>query len=189
MRYRSSLLGVLALVACVTSALACGYHSGLENAAFDVVHPKSIGVAVAIRQATDRGFLESRPTPVTLASLWGGDYRDAVRQLQELDEKISRAAPEMNDGEDWKFAFVYVRTRLWAQYTVRSDGATVMVHTPAAASSEIVVLSDESVLKAINSGRLSFQTAVAEGLIQFSNDRNDKAYQILRAAFEGVGGQ
>lgn len=122
-----------------------------------------------------------------MVSLWGGGYRDAVRQLQDLSEKISRVLPQTENGESWDFAFVYVRTRLWAQYAVRSDGATVMVHTAAAASNEIVVVSDESVLKAVLSGRLTFQAAVESGLIQFSNDRNAKAYQLLRAAFEGLG--
>jgi hypothetical protein len=60
-----------------------------------------------------------------------------------------------------------------------------MVHTPAAASNEIVVLSDESVLNALLSGHLAFRTAVESGLIQFSNDRDARAYQILRAAFAG----
>jgi hypothetical protein len=128
---------------CVSSAMACGYHSGLENAAFDVVHPKSIGVAVATRQATDRRLLASQPVRATTVSLWGGNYRDAVRQLQMLDDKVAHVAPRMGTGNAWTFSFVYVRTCLWAQYTVRSDGATVMVHAPAAASNDIVVLSDE----------------------------------------------
>jgi hypothetical protein len=119
-----------------------------------------------------------------MASPWGGGYRDAVRQLQDLNAKLSRVASRMDNGKSWKFAFVYVRSRLWAQYRVRSDGATALVHTPAAANSEVVVLSDETVLKALLSGHLAFQTAFENGLIQFSNDRDDKTFKILRAAFE-----
>lgn len=169
-------------VACAGSALACGYHPGLTNSAFDVVHPRSLSVAMAIRRAQDNGILRADPAILVSQGFPGDGYRSAVRQLKELEERLARIAPAFNKGGTWHFAFVCVRSRLWARYTVRPDDASAVIHTPPANDSETVVLSDERVLNAIATGRLAFDSAVEQGLLQFANDKDEKVFRILRAA-------
>jgi hypothetical protein len=80
MRYLALLLAI-ALVY-TPSAMACGYHPGLANPAFDAVHPKSLSVAMAIRQATIGGVLETQTTTAALPTFAGVGYRRAVHQLR-----------------------------------------------------------------------------------------------------------
>jgi hypothetical protein len=78
-----------------------------------------------------------------------------------------------------------VRSRLWTRYTVRSDGASAVIHTAEANDSEPIALSDEAVLAAIAYGRLTFDVAVERGLLRFANDQGDQTRLILRAALDG----
>lgn len=167
-------------------ALACGYHPGLTSDTFDAVHPRSLAVAVAIHKAQGSGVLPADPPAPTLATFAGNGYRHAVGELRGLQERLAQVAPRLDADGTWRFAFVFVRSRLWAQYTVRPDGASVEVHTPPAAAGETVVLSDESVLNAIVDGQLSFNAAVDQGLVQFADDRSERAQLLLAAAFAGV---
>ena len=182
MRCRILLLSALITSVCASGALACGYHHGLANSTLEAVHPKSLSVAVAIRRAVNRGALENSSKTTALPTFAGGEYRQAVRQLRGLEEKLARIAPRFQAEESWRFAFVFVRSRLWAQYTIRPDGASAIVHAPAAGDGETTVLSDESVLNAILEARLAFDDAVDQGLLQFANDRDGKVLHILRAA-------
>lgn len=167
-------------------ALACGYHPGLSATTFDAVHPRSLGVAVAIHRAQDRGILPAEPAAPAFQSFTGEGYRHAVRQLRDLQEHLSQVAPGLHADGAFRFAFVFVRSRLWAQYTVRPDGASVEIHTQPADKDEAVVLSDESVLNAIVGGRLTFSSAVDQGLVQFAEDRDERTRVFLAAAFEVV---
>lgn len=174
-----------ALVAAVAgSAFACGYHPGLTSDTFDAVHPRSLGVSLAIHQARDQGVLPAEPAPSAFQGFPGQAYRHAVRELQDIQERLARVAPRFDKDGVWRFAFVFVRSRLWAQYIVRPDGASLEVHTAPASPGETVVLSDESVLSAIEDGHLTFRSAVDRGLVQFADDRSERARSILAAAFD-----
>lgn len=181
-----SLVGIACaafLAAGAGGALACGYHAGLTSDTFDAVHPRSLGVAVAIHKAQGEGVLPADPPAPRLQSFAGNGYRQAVSELRELQARLAEVAPRLDKDETWRFAFVFVRSRLWAQYTVRPDGASVEVHTAPADKGETVVLSDESVLNAIVAGRLAFDAAVDQGLLQFADDRSERARVLLAAAF------
>jgi hypothetical protein len=184
MRYRALLSGTLAVAASAHGALACGYHSGLANAAFDVAHPRSLAVAVAIRQAADRGVLDKREEPAKLA-LFGAGYRRAVRQLHELEDRLARVASRLDSLESRQFALVLVRSRLWTRYVIHAGDVKAVVHTAAADDSETVVLSDESVLSAVVDKQVAFDAAVEQGLVEIVNDRDGKVLGILRAALGG----
>lgn len=184
-------LGAALVAAGAGGAAACGYHPGLSTATFDAVHPRSLGVAVAIHRAQDRGILPAEPAAPAFQGFPGQGYRHAVRELQDLQARLAHGAPRSGpdgaaQGEPWRFAFVFVRSRLWAQYTVRPDGTSVEIHTPPADKGETVVLSDESVLNAIFEGRLTFGAAVDQGLVQFADDKSERARLHFAAAFEVV---
>ncbi|MGR7994443.1 hypothetical protein [Xanthobacter sp. ZOL 2024] len=176
------MLCVALLAAGAGAARACGYHPGLSSDTFDAVHPRSLGVAVALNRAQNDGMLP--PAPAGLPGFPGQEYRRAVRELQELQERLTRVAPRFAAAHGWRFAFVFVRSRLWAQYTVGPEGARVEVHTPPAGAGEAVVLSDEAVLAAILSGKLTVKTAREAGLLQFADDGDEAAQRILSAALE-----
>lgn len=179
-----------ALVAGVGSAFACGYHPGLTSSTFDAVHPRSLGVAVALHRAQAQGVLPAEPAKPGLQGFPGTEYRHAVRELQDLQARLAKIALHADadkegtaKDESRRFAFVFVRSRLWAQYKVGPDGASVQIHSAPAEAGEAVVLSDESVLDAIAAGRLTFRSAVDQGLLQFADDRDEQVHALLTAAF------
>lgn len=179
MRYPALSLSVLTIALCIRGAMACGYHPGLSNAPFDVAHPQSLSVALAVRQATDSGVLE----PWSTSSLFGAEYRSAVKQLRSLQKKLARVPSSAKGGESRHFAFVFVRSRLWAQYMVGPNGTKAVIHTAAARDGEVVLLSDEAVLEAVINDRLAFDDAVKQGLLKFANDQDGKTFEMVRAAF------
>jgi len=165
-------------------AVACGYHPGLSADTFDAVHPNSLAVAVALHRAQGAGVLPAEPAAPGLRGFPGEDYRRAVRNLQALQARLDQLAAAPGADGAVRFSLVFVRTRLWSQYTVRPDGASVDIHSPAAAKGETVVLSDESVLSAIEDGRLAFSAALNQGLVQIADDPGERARIVLAAAFE-----
>lgn len=193
MKTRSVVVTLFALLvtAGAGGALACGYHPGLSSDTFDAAHPRSLAVAVALHRAQTDGLLPGEPATPALQGFPGADYRHAVRELQQVQERLARVAPRFDKetaGRDgsWRFAFVFVRSRLWAQYTIRPDGASIEIHTPPARPGEAVALSDEAVLGAILSGKLALKTALDAGLLQFADDRDAATQHILSAALDEV---
>ncbi len=185
MSYRPMTFGALALAAGVHGAMACGYHPGLSSATFETVHPKSLAVAVAIRQAKDGGLLPAIPGSASLPTFAGVGYRNAVAELRQLRDRLAHAASTAETGRDVRFALVFVQTRLWTQFAIAPGATEATIHAPPAGDGETVVLTDEAVLEAILEERMSLEVAVERGLVQFSNDRDGAAAAVLRAALSG----
>jgi hypothetical protein len=184
MRFTVSLLA--ALMAALNfhgAALACGYHPGLAGATFDVVHPKSLGVVVAINGAKQQGLLDD-PTATTKAGdLFGSGYRQAVQDLTALETKLRNAAEFFDSDRTGTFALVLVSSRLWSHYRVGGGNAMAEIHASPAGENDTIILSDEAVLDALVNGRMSFDLAVANGLIQIVNDPEGRTAALLEAAF------
>jgi hypothetical protein len=185
MRYSVVLLAAAMTASQICGAVACGYHPGLANAPFDVVHPQSLNVALAVRRAQEQKLLQDQPATTKMAALLGVGYRRATRDLEALGQRLGHVAPRFADGGSRGFALVLVSSRLWSDYDVKDGDATVVVHTPAANENKTVVLSDENVLHALVNEQLAFDAALELGLVQVVNDREGQALTLLKAAFGG----
>jgi hypothetical protein len=183
MRFTVSLLAALMAVSNFHGpALACGYHSGVAGTRFDVVHPKSLGVVMAINGAKEQGLLDDRTAATKAADLFGSGYRQAVQDLTALETKLRNVAGFFDSDRAGKFALVLVSSRLWSHYRVGGGNATVEIHASPAAENDTIILSDEAVLDALVNERLSFDLAVANGLIQIVNDSEGRTAALLEAA-------
>lgn len=179
MRTVSLPLAAAVLAGCLQGALACGFHPGLASNTFDVVHPRSLGVAVAVARATRSGQLRVPEKPA-LPTFVGSDYRQAVDELRALQDRLDRAATAGGGTVD--FALVFVGPRLWTTYHVRPDGAGAEIHVAASGIDQLVVLTDETVLAALLAGGLDYDAAVDQGLLVVTNDPDGRASGALRQA-------
>lgn len=170
------------------TVLACGYHAGLADARFDVVHPKSLSVAVALRKASLSNHLDvALPTESKLPTFVSKGYAIAVRQLTELRSRLAHGTARLDEDDARRFALVFVRSRLWSEYAGQGQDIALTVHTPPTTDPTPLILSDEMVLKALLEGDLSLDEAMTEGLLVITNDPNGRLERMVRAAIRTVG--
>jgi hypothetical protein len=167
------------------AALACGYHSSLDSSTFNVAHPGSVAVASAIYHAGERGILDDRITTARSATLFGQGYREAVEQLRRLERGVANRTADLGDTGSRRFAVLFVRSRLWTDFTAQPGRTKVNIHVDGPVQGEPIVLTDESVLRALFSRQLTFDVAVNQGLLQVLQDHDGKIHTLLQAAFDG----
>ncbi|PND24894.1 hypothetical protein [Sinorhizobium sp. M4_45] len=166
------------------AALACGYHSSLDSSTFNVAHPGSVAVASAIYHAGERGILDDRITTARSATLFGQGYREAVEQLRRLERGVANRTADLGDTGSRRFAVLFVRSRLWSDFTAQPGRTKVNIHVDGPVQGEPIVLTDESVLRALFSEQLTFDVAVNQGLLQILQDRDGRTHALLQAAID-----
>lgn len=169
------------------AALACGYHSSLDSSTFNVAHPGSVTVASAIYRAQDRGTLDARITTSSSASLFGAGYREAVQYLKQLERSVARGATARNDTGRQRFALLLVRSRLWTDFTAQPGRTKANIHVDGPVEGEPIVLTDESVLRALFQGRLTLDAAIDQDLVRIVDDHDRKTHALLQAALATTG--
>lgn len=132
-------------------ALPCGFHSatGLDSASWGPLHPKSLDVAIAVREAGDRKLVDPALLDVKAAGPLG--YARATRRLRDfsltLDERPT--------------AVLFVESGLWS----RLEKGVVQPHVRGALPGDVVVVTSEAVVAALLDRRLSLPQAIEKGLI------------------------
>ena len=118
---------------------ACGFHGLLGNG-FSAQFPGSIDVAIALRDAADSRMIDAASLEPKKADLFA--YHRAVQRLQKLGDIF--AANNLPS-----FSLLLVESALWSRYAKEDGRMLVAVHTEGPRTGEAVVLTGESVLKAI----------------------------------------
>jgi hypothetical protein len=171
------LVGLLCLGA-PQSAIGCSFHS-LEIE-FETMYPGSLPVAVALRSAADSGVIDA----AALEAPGNGtaSYDDTVRRLQEFGSILaaSSASAELPST----FSLGYVESQLWTRYSQSAGEIRVDVHASRPAAGETVVLTGGPVMTELLAGRLSFDRALADGLILI--DGNESAKASIRHALSAT---
>jgi hypothetical protein len=169
-RCMSFVLAVLLCLGAVPVAFGCGLHSPLD-VQLESMYPGSLSVAVALRSAADNGLIGAAGLEAP-----GEDavrYSDAVRRLQEF-RAILAASPAVADLPA-SFSLGYVESHLWARYSQSDGSIRVDIHTDGPTEGEAVVLTGEPVLTELLAGRLSFDRALADGLVLIDGNESEKA--------------
>jgi hypothetical protein len=177
------LLGAAALgvVGQAAPGLACGYH-GLGNG-LAPAHPKSIEVAIAIRESLDRQVIEASPRlPAWTQLARIGRWLEQLRQRLAVGGDVEPPLPPV--------ALVLVEARLWARYSMDYGKLSLASHVPGPVADDVVVLTGEPVLKALLDGSISAERALAEGILAVSGSSNSGARveEALRRALDGSAG-
>jgi hypothetical protein len=161
---------------CAGPASACVFDAAIGNP-FELAHPRSLEVAMAVYGATQDGRLD--PASVGPALDGAAGLQRALWRLQRLGMLLGDAAP----GEP-AIALVLVDSGLWVRLLPTPLGAAVQSHVAGPAAGDVVAVSSEWVVAHLLSGRLSGQDALAQGLLLLEGDA--AGLQRVAARFEGV---
>jgi len=168
------LLGVVGQAA---PSAACGYHGGLGNS-LTPVHPRSIEVAIAIRDSLDRQVIEAPPRLPALTQ-----FASIGRWLEQLRQRLAAGADP--EAPPPPIALVLIESRLWARYSMHDGKLSLASHVEGPAAGDIVVLTGEPVLKGLFDGSISAERAIADGILAVDGPLSSGApvEEALRRAF------
>jgi hypothetical protein len=148
-----------ALLVLPAAGMACGYHGMLGNG-FSALHPRSIHVALALRDAADAGVLDPNQLKPKLADMLA--LNRAARRLEHLRASLQRA---MVTAPVPAFSLLLVESGMWNDFTADLGVIRLKVHADEPMPDRAVVITGDAVLAAIASGRLSPDEALRTGLI------------------------
>jgi len=153
-RARTALIAAWLAAALPGAALGCGYHVQLAGGV-STAHAASIPVALAVHDGIGSGRLERlADLPPALAILRANG---ALRMLAATLEPGTAAIPAV--------AVVLVEAHLWSRIVPASAGTQLQFHADGPAPGDVVVVTGEPALRALLDGRMSWEAAIASGLV------------------------
>jgi hypothetical protein len=157
-RIASLKLGVAATTAAlglyIGAVRACGYDSPMVDLV--VAHPRSIEVALAVRNAYDHGELHAlAPVPPVLGLVRANGMLQSFRPL------VSAVAGSPNTS----VAVLLIEEGLWARYSMSAAGMATELHVGGPLDGEPVIVTSESALHALLDGTLTPQRATELGVL------------------------
>jgi hypothetical protein len=128
----------------------CGFHGGgLDSGTWVPLHPKSLEVAIAVREAADRKLVDPALLDAKAAGPLG--YLRATTRLRQFSLVVEKRPT----------AVLFVESGLWTRF---EDGAP-QFHAPGPQEGDAVIVTSEAVLAEIIAGRMSVERAAQLGLI------------------------
>ena len=154
------LLATLALVGGTTLASACGFEDpkGADAArgAINWIYPDALHVTSAVWRAQLEGDIERAPAVKSLFA-----YQTATSRLSALRVRLS------GDDATPGFSVLLIGPMLWSQFRADDTGLTLIHHRDRAGADDVVIVTDEYVIAALVSGRLTASAAAERGLLRF----------------------
>jgi hypothetical protein len=155
-------------------AAPCGFHGAIGNN-FSALHPKSIGVAIAVREAVVAGIIEPAADP---AAAGGAGYWRAVGHLTALRAVLSAARVQASAP----LSVLFIDSGLWARLTPTAAGFAMDIHTGGAQPGDVAVITSEPVLVAILDKRLPMADAIERGVIAIDGESEDATRRLIAEA-------
>ena len=142
------------------SSVACGYHDTVtaRKGALNWAYHNCLHVRSEIWQAQALGKLPAYEA-VT--------YQETERVLKVLGRRFSKLS---TDDQAQSFAVVFVEKVLWSQFNPRGSQQKVAIDTNGPDAGELVVVTDEPVLYAVETEELSLSMAVESGMMKLYGD-------------------
>jgi hypothetical protein len=133
---------------------ACGYDSPMVDLV--VAHPRSIEVALAVRDAYDHGELQAlAPVPPVLGLVRANGMLQSFRPL------VNAVAGPPNTS----VAVLLVEEGLWTRYSMTPAGMATELHVEGPLSGEPVIVTSASALHALLDGTLTPTRATELGVL------------------------
>ena len=135
---------------------ACGYHDSKDTrqGILNWVYPDSLHVRGAIWRAQASGELPKADT---------ASYQETERVLRVLSGRFGKLTP---DDRLERFPVVLVETVLWSQFTLTGAQNKVAIDVDGPLVGNLVVVTDDPVLYAIERGTLAVSKAVESDLVK-----------------------
>ncbi|CAH2408076.1 hypothetical protein MES4922_90047 [Mesorhizobium ventifaucium] len=125
--------------------------------------PNALHVRTAVWQAEKSGILPPRPENPA-KDLFGSGFRQAAASMTGLGVRMSAAAPATGGPS---FSVVLIPAVMWTTYTPTARGYSVKVHADGPAKGDIVIVTDEKVVRALVDGSFDAAAAESHGLVRF----------------------
>lgn len=160
------LLPAFALVAGTTFASACGFEDpkGADAArgALNWIYPDAMHVTSAVWRAQLEGTILRDERPEAAKALLG--YRRAAADLSKLRDRLVLVM----DGEAVpNLSILLIGPMLWTRFAPAEAGMSMVVHVDGPQTADIVIVTDEPVVAALASGRITPLAARQQGLLRF----------------------
>jgi hypothetical protein len=183
-QWRARLLSAALFAAAVAPppAFACGYENpnDLALGLLNWVFPKALYVRTAVSQAEQAGMLPPRPENPIKKDLFGSGFRLAAESMNGLGARLNAARVT---GKSPSFSVVLIPAVMWTTYTPAAGGYSVHVHADGPAKGDIVIVTDEKVVRALVGGSFDAAAAESHGLVRFYGpaDRQTRVRAALSA--------
>lgn len=162
--FRASILAA-GLVGGPTAAWPCGYEdpasAGNARGILNWVYPDALHVATAVWNAQQQGIIGRDEQPAAVRALLG--YHKAVRMLGTFRDRLSAV---VDGGAAPAFSMVLIGPMLWTHYELTGATLSMTPHVDGPANGDVVVVTDEPVVAALNEGRVTPQAARKLGLMR-----------------------
>ncbi|MCW1751149.1 hypothetical protein [Rhizobium acaciae] len=153
---------------------------------FAVEHPQSLAVAVATRQAIDRGLL---PEPDTTMEIdMARSRHDAVVRLTAMQQRLEQVLSTSRLMALPNFYVLMIESRTWGYFSptlggfdVKANPSPPRIEPDEGGIRDSVVVMSQAAAAEISQGRLPFQHAMAEGLAIV--DAPGISDEVMRSAF------
>ncbi|MCU0919803.1 MAG: hypothetical protein MUF16_05635 [Burkholderiaceae bacterium] len=176
MRY--TLIGVLGLAMGLGSAASACVFDGIVGNPFELPHPRSLEVAMAVYDAAQQGRIDPDAGGPALEGQAG--LQRALWRLQRLGRGLGSS-----DAGDPAVSLVLVDSALWVRLTPAPLGMAIQSHVSGPAPGDVVAVSSELVVVQLLGGQLSGEDALRRGLLLLEGDAS--AVQRVAARFAGIG--
>ncbi len=123
-------------------------------------YPDSLHVKSAVWTAQLQGRLARDDRPVAAKALLG--YGQAVKELGRLRDVLD----VVRNPDDPAVAVVLLGPVLWARFESRASSLELTPHVAGPAPGDVVVVTEENVIKGLVEGQISPQEALDLGLIR-----------------------
>jgi hypothetical protein len=150
--------GLTGFVPC--HAFACSFD-GFDGS-IGYVHPRSVEVALAVREAVADGVLGEQALAPGLLNAFG--LWRTTEQLNQFGSRISALGAGAMENLP-NIAALLAESTLWTRYLPGPAGFVTLVHAAAPQPGDIVVVSDLAVLTALNNGSLIGREALKRKLV------------------------
>ena len=167
MKYEGRIASALLLLAASTGTWACGFHTSksLSHTILNLHYPDALHVNGAVWSAQQKGLLplDRKRLQATGAERKLRESRallETLRALHELGASFERVYPEETRPG---MAVVLTETMLWTRYPA---GGGIKPHVTDPEPGDLVVVTDEPVVRTIADGQLTVAEALEKGLIR-----------------------
>ena len=162
---------------------ACGLEPAI-NGGFTVSHPRSIDVAVAVAKARRAGLLPAPPADTVANDML---LRAHIADLQRLQRRLNAGPRSGMEESAGPFSLVLVGPGLWSHFQGTPGRVLGRYHVDGPMEGRAVVVTHAAVLRALLSGSLSVEQAVADDLLVFSGGETDQVRVVFAESFTPVG--
>jgi hypothetical protein len=155
------------LSAVSAGTLACGFHTdqSIARTMLNLHYPDALHVDGAVWSAQEQGLLpldrdRLMATGTRRKMLDGRALHETQKALYALDESFRQHLPE---GARPGMAVVLTESMLWTRYPA---GGEIKPHASGPESDDLVIVTDEPVLRAIADGRMTIDEAMEKGMVR-----------------------